>query len=67
MLGHRVAGALALRVRAGDVVQKQVVLQIEQIAEALLEMPSDGFLVREQAIQPFIQTVGVHLLDGHTQ
>jgi len=66
-LGHRITVALPLKIRAGHIVQQQLVLQIEEIAQSLLEMSFDTLLVRQQAIQSRIQTVGMDLLGRDAQ
>ena len=58
---------LALEVRAGHVVQQQVVLDGEQLAEPLLEKHLQRRLVRQQFVQPAVQAVVVHLVDRHAQ
>src|ERR1019366_5525330 len=47
----RVAFRLSLEVRAGDVVEQQVVVQIEQFAQPLLQEFLERFLVWQQSVQ----------------
>jgi len=63
----RVAFRLSLEVRAGDVVEQQVVVQIEQFAKPLLQEFLERFLVGQQNVQRSIQAIFVYLLLGHTQ
>ena len=62
-----IRGRLPLEVRAGHVVQQQVVLDGEQLAEPLLEKRLQRFLVRQQLVQAAVQAVVVHLVDRHAQ
>jgi hypothetical protein len=58
---------LAFEIRARHVVQQQVVLDGEQLAEPLLEKHFQRRLVRQQFVQPTVQTVVVDLVARHAQ
>jgi hypothetical protein len=62
-----VAFALAFKIGAGHVVQQQVVLQIEQLAEAVLEVFFQTGLVRQQRVQGAVELVVVDLAGRHAQ
>ncbi len=66
-LGLRVLLRLAFKVRAGHVVQQQIVVQFEQLSELLLEVFLQRRLVRQQRIQRPVQAVLVDLLGRHAQ
>ena len=66
-LGQRIGMGLSLEVRARHVVQQQVVLDGEQLAEPLLEKHFQFRLVRQQFIETAVQTIVVHLVDRHAQ
>ena len=65
--GQGIRVGLALEVRAGHVVQQQVVLDGEQLAEPLLEKRFQRRLVRQQLVQPAVQAIVVHLVRRHAQ
>ena len=66
-LGQRVGLRLAFEVGAGHVVQQQVVLELEQLAQPALEMGLQLLLVRQQAVQRAIQAIVVDRLGRHAQ
>jgi len=63
-LGLRVAFRLALEIRAGDVVEQQVVVQIEQFTQPLLQEFLERFLVWQQGVQRSIQAIFVTFSSG---
>lgn len=66
-LGQGIGIGLPLEVRAGHVIQQQVVLDREQFAEPLLEKRLQCRLVRQQLVESAIQAVVVHFIDRHAQ
>ena len=66
-LGHRVGLAKALEVRAGHVVQEQLILQIEQVPQTPLEVLLQAVLVLEQPIQTGIQAIRIDLRGRDSQ
>ena len=60
--GQRVGLRLALEVGAGHVVQQQLVVELEQLAQAALEMGLQRRLVRQQAVERAIQPIVVDAL-----
>ena len=66
-LGQGIRVGLAFEVRARHVVQQQIVLDGEQLAEPLLEKRLQRLLVRQQFVQPAVQAVVVHLVERHAQ
>jgi hypothetical protein len=66
-LRQRIRRRLAFEVGAGDIVQKQVVVELEQFAQAFLQMLLDRLFVGQQLIQRTVQPVLVHLVRGHAE
>ena len=66
-LGQRIALGLALEIRAGHVVQQQVVLQAEQLAQPILQEHFQRFLVRQERVQRAIEPLLVDLLRRNAQ
>ena len=66
-LGQRIGLGLALEIRAGHVVKQQVVLQLEELAQPLLQEDFQGLLVRQERVQRPIQPLLVDLLRRNTQ
>ena len=66
-LGQRIGLGLALEIRAGHVVQQQVVLQAEQLAQPILQKDLQRLLVRQQRVQGPIETLLVDLLRRNAQ
>jgi hypothetical protein len=71
-LGERIARGRAFEVRAGDIVEEQLVVEREELAESLNQMLLQRRLVGEQAIQRAIAAVVVdqrcgqreHIVEG---
>ncbi len=66
-LGQRIAVGLALEIRAGHVVQQQVVLDAEQLAQAVLQEGFQRFFMRQNRVQRAIETLLVDLLGRNAQ
>ena len=65
--GERVSLGLAFEERARDVVEQQLVVEREQLAEAALEMLLEGSLVRQDRIERPVQSIIVDLLWRHPE
>src|SRR4029077_20051418 len=57
----------ALEVRAGQVVEQQVVVELEQSAEPVLEIVLDRHVGSQQTIQGSVQPVLGHSAVGHAK
>src|SRR5438445_8177008 len=57
----RIAGRLAFKVGASDVVEQQIVVDLEQLSQTLLEMLLQRRLVRQQLIERAIEPVVIDL------
>ena len=66
-LGQRIGLGLALEIRAGHVVQQQVVLDAEQLAQPILQEHFQRFFVRQNRVQGAIKTLLVDLLRRNAQ
>ena len=66
-LGQRVALGQAFEVGAGHIVEQQVVLQREQLAQPAAQMLLEGLLVRQQPIQGAVETIVVDPLHWQPQ
>ena len=60
-LGLGIGRALALKIRAGQVVQEHVIGQLEELTQPLTQILLDGLLLLEQFIQAGVQPVGMYL------
>jgi len=66
-LGQGVAFGQALKVRAGHVVQQQVVLKIKQLPQPVLQVDLQLFLVRQELVQGPVQPIIVDPVHRHAQ
>ncbi len=66
-LGQRIRAGLPLKVRAGHVVEQQVVLDGEQLAEPFFEEHFQRLFVRQHLVQPAVQAIVVHFVERHAQ
>jgi hypothetical protein len=66
-LRHRIAERLPLEVRAGHVVEEQVVRDRKQLAESLLEVHLKRTLVWQEMIECAVQAVIVDAIGTHAE
>jgi hypothetical protein len=66
-LGEWVPIGLSFEVRAGHIVEQQIVLDGEEFAESLFQKDLQLRLVRQQIIQPTVQSVIIDAIDRHAQ
>jgi len=66
-LGERIGRRFTLEIRARHVVEQQVVIEREQLAQALLQMRLERLLVWQQLVERAIEAVIVHPLLRHSQ
>jgi hypothetical protein len=64
---QRIGRTLALEIGAGDIVEEQLVLQVEEVSQPLPQVAFQLVLVRQEMIEPRVEPVGVDFLDGDTQ
>ena len=66
-LRQRIRRRFSFEVGAGDVVQQQVVVEFEQLAQPFLQVLLECLLVGQQLIERSVQSVFVDFLRGHAQ
>jgi hypothetical protein len=66
-LGERVRLTLAFEIGAGDVVEQELVLEVEEVAESLTEMFLQLVLMRQKLIERGIQAIGMNFLGWYSE